>query len=49
MIKDGLFERFPCDGYSTGCNAPDLDHGELAILPGPAMAGADFFDITISG
>src|SRR5215469_13644434 len=26
-----------------------LDHGELAVLPGPAMAGADFFDITING
>jgi amidohydrolase len=30
-------------------NAPDLAHGEIAILPGPAMAGADFFDIRISG
>src|SRR5947199_1972648 len=30
-------------------NAPDLNHGEIAILPGPAMAGADFFDITING
>jgi hippurate hydrolase len=30
-------------------NATDLNHGELAILPGPAMAGADFFDITING
>jgi hippurate hydrolase len=26
-----------------------MKHGELAILPGPAMAGADFFDITING
>ena len=23
--------------------------GEIAILPGPAMAGADFFDIVIIG
>jgi len=49
MIKDGLFEKFPCDEIYGLHNAPDLDHGELAILPGPAMAGADFFDITISG
>jgi hippurate hydrolase len=26
-----------------------MNHGEIAVLPGPAMAGADFFDITIHG
>ena len=49
MIKDGLFAKFPCDEIYGLHNAPDLNHGELAIFPGPAMAGADFFDITISG
>ena len=49
MIKDGLFDKFPCDEMYGLHNAPDLNHGELAILPGPAMAGADFFDITITG
>jgi amidohydrolase len=49
MIKDGLFEKFPCDEVYGLHNAPDLAHGEIAILPGPAMAGADFFDIRISG
>jgi amidohydrolase len=49
MIKDGLFEKFPCDEIYGLHNAPDLDYGELAIFPGPAMAGADFFDITITG
>jgi amidohydrolase len=49
MIKDGLFEKFPCDELYGLHNAPDLAHGEIAILPGPAMAGADFFDIRISG
>jgi amidohydrolase len=49
MIKDGLFEKFPCDEVYGLHNAPDLNHGEIAILPGPAMAGADFFDITITG
>jgi hippurate hydrolase len=44
-----LFEKFPCDELYGLHNAPDLDHGELAIFPGPAMAGADFFDITING
>ena len=49
MIKDGLFQKFPCDELYGLHNAPDLAHGEIAILPGPAMAGADFFDIKISG
>ena len=49
MIKDGLFEKFPCDELYGLHNAPDLNHGEIAILPGPAMAGADFFDIKIQG
>ncbi|MDB5548490.1 MAG: Peptidase amidohydrolase [Tardiphaga sp.] len=49
MIKDGLFSRFPCDEIYGLHNAPDLNHGEIAIFPGPGMAGADFFDITITG
>ncbi len=49
MIKDGLFDKFPCDEIYGLHNAPDLDHGELAIFPGPGMAGADFFDITVTG
>ncbi len=49
MIKDGLFERFPCDEIYGLHNAPDLALGEVAILPGPAMAGADFFDLRING
>ena len=49
MIKDGLFEKFPCDEIYGLHNAPDMNHGEIGILPGPAMAGADFFDIMIDG
>jgi len=49
MIKDGLFQKFPCDEVYGLHNAPDLNHGEIAILPGPAMAAADFFDIKIRG
>jgi len=49
MIADGLFQKFPCDEIYGLHNAPDLAHGEIAILPGPAMAAADFFDITITG
>jgi amidohydrolase len=49
MIKDGLFEKFPCDEIYGLHNAPDLNHGEIAVMPGTAMAGADFFDIKIHG
>jgi amidohydrolase len=49
MIKDGLFEKFPCDEIYGLHNAPNLNLGEVAVFPGPAMAGADFFDIAITG
>jgi hippurate hydrolase len=49
MLGDGLFRQFPCDEIYGLHNAPDLDPGQVAILPGPAMAGADFFDITVKG
>jgi hippurate hydrolase len=49
MIKDGLFEKFPCDEIYGLHNAPNLNLGEVATFPGPAMAGADFFDIAITG
>src|SRR5215469_6260001 len=49
MIGDGLFKQFPCDEVYALHNAPDLDPGQVAVLPGPAMAGADFFDITVKG
>ncbi len=49
MLKDGLFQKFPCDEVYVLHNAPDLEPGKVTVLPGPAMAGADFFDITVKG
>jgi hippurate hydrolase len=49
MLKDGLFKQFPCDEIYGLHNAPDLNHGEIGIFPGPNLAAADFFDITIRG
>ena len=49
MIAEKLFERFPCDEIYGLHNSPDLDPGQISIFPGPAMAGADFFDIKITG
>jgi len=49
MIKDGLFEKFPLDEVYGLHNAPQLEPGQVAVSPGPSMASADFFDITITG
>ncbi|XUY28610.1 M20 aminoacylase family protein [Agrobacterium sp. rho-8.1] len=49
MISDGLFKRFPCDEIYALHNAPHHPKGTVAISNGPAMAGADFFDIRIQG
>ena len=49
MLEDKLFERFPCDEIYGLHNSPYLEHGQVAVWPGQAMAGADFFDIRITG
>ncbi|HEY0291005.1 MAG TPA: M20 aminoacylase family protein [Hansschlegelia sp.] len=49
MIADGLFERFPVDEIYGLHNDPYIEPGQISVFPGPAMAAADFFDITITG
>jgi amidohydrolase len=49
MIKDGLFEKFPCEQIFGMHNRPKLDVGKFAIRPGPQMAGGGLFDIHITG
>ncbi|MBU6500201.1 MAG: amidohydrolase, partial [Rhodospirillales bacterium] len=49
MLKDGLFERFPCDAIFAMHNRPGLPVGQFAISPGPSAAGGAFFDITVTG
>jgi amidohydrolase len=49
MIKDGLFERFPCDRVYALHNWPDLPAAAVRTRPGPIMAAADRFEITITG
>jgi hippurate hydrolase len=49
MLKEGLFERFPCDEIYGFHNAPHLAPGRVSVWPGVAMAGADFFDARIVG
>jgi hippurate hydrolase len=49
MVEDGLFERFPCDRVFAFHNWPDLPAGTVSTRPGPIMAAADRFEITVEG
>ncbi len=49
MIADGLFERFPCDEIYAIHNDPSGELGEVRVNTGTAYAGADFFDVRVTG
>ncbi len=48
MLREGLFEKFPCSEIYGIHNSPNGRHSEISICKGRAMAGASFFDITIN-
>lgn len=48
MVEEGLFERFPMQQVFGLHNWPGLPVGNIAVIEGPVMAGADRFEITIS-
>nr|WP_156600511.1 MULTISPECIES: M20 aminoacylase family protein [Rhizobium/Agrobacterium group] len=49
MIADGLFKDFPVDEIYGLHNSSYSPPNHLRVSPGAAMAGADFFDITLRG
>ncbi|WP_176595998.1 MULTISPECIES: M20 aminoacylase family protein [Sphingobium] len=49
MVKEGLFDRFPCDRVFGLHNWPDLPAGTIATRPGPIMGAADKFEIALEG
>lgn len=49
MVQDGLFQRFPSQRVFALHNWPDLPAGTVATRPGPIMAAADKFEITLRG
>ncbi|MBU6497338.1 MAG: amidohydrolase [Rhodospirillales bacterium] len=49
MLKDGLFERFPCDAVYGMHNMPGIPVGKFAIRKGPMMAGAGMWRVTFKG
>ncbi|WP_431859502.1 M20 aminoacylase family protein [Azospirillum sp.] len=49
MIEQGLFQTFPMERVFGMHNWPDLPPGTMAVHPGPVMAAADQFTITVEG
>lgn len=49
MVDEGVLQRFPMEMIFGLHNWPGLDVGRMAVHRGPVMAGADRFDITVSG
>jgi amidohydrolase len=49
MLKDGLFQRFPCNAVYGLHNHPGLAVGQFATSLGVRFASGAFFDILITG
>ncbi|MBI3369086.1 MAG: amidohydrolase [Burkholderiales bacterium] len=49
MLAEGLFERHPVEAVFGLHNWPGYPVGSLAASPGPVMASASVFDITLRG
>jgi len=47
MVKEGLFDRFPCDAVFAMHNKPGIAVGSMATAPGALLAASDRFDIVI--
>ncbi len=49
MVEDGLITRWNIDEVYGMHNMPGIPVGQFAIRPGPMMAAADQFEITVTG
>ena len=49
MVEQGLFELFPMQAVFGLHNWPGLPAGQMSVMSGPVMAGADRFTITVTG
>ena len=49
MVRDGLMDRFGIDEVYAIHNTPGRPVGEFATRPGPMLAAADTFEITLTG
>jgi len=49
MIEEGLFDKFPVEAVFGMHNWPGLEVGRFGMRPGPMLACADTFEITVHG
>ncbi len=49
MVREGLFERFPCDAVYGIHNDPGLELGEAAVVAGTVLAASDRVGVTVRG
>ncbi|MDD9900268.1 MAG: amidohydrolase [Alphaproteobacteria bacterium] len=49
MVKEGLFQKFPCESVYGLHNVPNLPLGMFATGPGPMLASSDDFHVTLKG
>lgn len=49
MVEQGLFEKFPMQAIYGLHNWPGLPVGQMAVMPGPIMAGTDRLEILVTG
>src|SRR5579864_1081768 len=49
MLEQGLFRQFPVEAVYGMHNWPGLAAGTFAVRPGPLLAAADIFEITVQG
>jgi amidohydrolase len=49
MLRDGLFEKYPCDEVYGIHNAWELPLGTAAIRSGTVLAAVDYFTLTLTG
>jgi amidohydrolase len=49
MCDDGMMDRFGINEVYAIHNAPGIPAGQFAIRPGPFLASADTFEITLTG
>ena len=49
MVKEGLFDRFPCDMVFGAHNDPSIPLGQMTAVAGPVCANTDDFWIRVHG
>jgi amidohydrolase len=49
MMKEGLFDLFPCDAVFGMHNWPGIPEGKIGVIAGPMMASSNEFTITFRG